>query len=177
MRWEYDDGGRADDGYRGQTGDCATRALAIAADIPYYVAYSEINAAAKHERPRKGRKRSSARTGVWPRTLGRVLAEYDFEWFPTMSIGSGTTVHLRDGELPAGRLVVRVSKHFTAVVNGVIRDTYDPSRDGTRAVYGYWIQGQPHPRRTTEARIQIRPAPNGASTLNAAGARSRTADP
>ena len=31
-----------------------------------------------------------------------------------------------------------VSKHITAVVDGVIHDTFDPSRDGTRCVYGYW---------------------------------------
>lgn len=41
-------------------------------------------------------------------------------------------------ELPPGRLVVSVSKHLTAVVDGVIHDRYDPSRDGTRCVYGYW---------------------------------------
>jgi hypothetical protein len=50
-----------------------------------------------------------------------------------------------------GRLVVRVSKHVCAVIDGVIRDTHDPSRvtevlgaDGRvrlahRCVYGYWI--------------------------------------
>ena len=47
------------------------------------------------------------------------------------SLGRGCTVHLRAEELPAGRLVVSLSKHVTAVVNGVIRDTYDPSRGGT----------------------------------------------
>ncbi len=55
-----------------------------------------------------------------------------------MAIGSGCTVHLRIGELPAGRLVVSLSKHMTAVIDGVIHDTYDPSRGGTRCVYGYW---------------------------------------
>lgn len=33
-----------------------------------------------------------------------------------------------DGELPSGRLVVSVSKHYTAVIDGVIHDTYDPQR-------------------------------------------------
>ena len=35
--------------------------------------------------------------------------------------------------------IARVSKHFVAVMDGVIRDTHDPSRKGKRAVYGYWI--------------------------------------
>lgn len=55
-----------------------------------------------------------------------------------MGIGTGCTVHLRDGELPRGRLIVAVSKHIVAVVDGVIHDTHDPSRDETRCVYGYW---------------------------------------
>jgi hypothetical protein len=33
-----------------------------------------------------------------------------------------------------------VSKHYCAVIDGVIHDTSDPSRDGTRCVYGYWIK-------------------------------------
>jgi hypothetical protein len=61
-----------------------------------------------------------------------------WEWTPTMAIGQGCTVHLRADELPAGRLVVSVSKHWVAVIDGVIHDTYDCSRDGTRCVYGYW---------------------------------------
>jgi hypothetical protein len=37
-----------------------------------------------------------------------------------------------------GKLIVSVSRHLVAVVNGVINDTYDCSRDATRCVYGYW---------------------------------------
>lgn len=55
-----------------------------------------------------------------------------------MQIGSGCQVHLREDELPSGRLIVKVSKHLTAVINGVIHNSHDPSRDGTRCVYGYW---------------------------------------
>lgn len=59
-------------------------------------------------------------------------------WTPTMFIGSGCKVHLRGDELPAGRLIVSVSKHLVAVIDGVIHDTYDCSRNGTRCVYGYY---------------------------------------
>lgn len=55
-----------------------------------------------------------------------------------MQIGQGCEVHLRADELPPGRLIVSVSKHVTAVINGVIHDTHDPSRDGTRCVCGYF---------------------------------------
>src|ERR1700730_2873392 len=56
-----------------------------------------------------------------------------------LSISSATNmVGLRAKELPPGRLVVSVSKHLTAVIDGVIHDTHDPSRHGKRCVYGYW---------------------------------------
>jgi hypothetical protein len=58
-----------------------------------------------------------------------------------MRIGQGCTTHLRRSELPTtGRLIVSVSKHITAVIDGVIHDTHDPSRRGTRCVYGYWVK-------------------------------------
>jgi hypothetical protein len=55
-----------------------------------------------------------------------------------MQVGSGCTVHLREDELPSGTLIVAVSRHLTVVKDGVIYDNHDPSRDGTRCVYGYW---------------------------------------
>ena len=55
-----------------------------------------------------------------------------------MAIGQGCTVHLRADELPAGRLVVRLSRHVCAVVDGTVHDNHDPRRNGTRCVYGYW---------------------------------------
>jgi hypothetical protein len=55
-----------------------------------------------------------------------------------MQIGSGCRVHLRADELTPGRLVVQLSRHLTAVIDGVVHDTHDPSRNGTRCVYGYW---------------------------------------
>jgi len=67
------------------------------------------------------------------------MEELGWEWIPTMQIGSGCTVHLKEGELPSEvPLVVSVSKHITVVMDGVIHDTHDPSREGTRCVYGYW---------------------------------------
>jgi hypothetical protein len=49
-----------------------------------------------------------------------------------------TGSHLREGELPGGRIIVRISKHVCAVIDGVIHDTHDPQRDGNRCCYGYY---------------------------------------
>lgn len=138
MNYQLNDGGRKAAGYAGGTGDCVTRAIAIATGKPYQEVYDALNEAAQAERPRRGRKRSAARTGVFRRTYERYLLSLGFKWTPTMQIGQGCTVHLRADELPAGRLVVTVSKHLVAVIDGVIHDTHDPSRDGTRCVYGYY---------------------------------------
>ena len=54
----YDDGGRAEAGYKGEAGDCACRAIAIAVGVSYQAAYEGINGVAKEERLSK-RKRSS----------------------------------------------------------------------------------------------------------------------
>lgn len=135
----YDDGGRKDAGYIGYVRDCAARSIAIATGLTYNEAYDEINRLAKRERPRGLKKRSTARDGVHMVTMQRFLVEeMGWRWHSTMGIGTGCTVHLRADELPHDRLIVRASKHYTAMINGTIRDTYDPSREGTRCVYGYW---------------------------------------
>ena len=43
MKYIYDDGGRAEAGFKGKTGDCCCRAIAIATGMPYKDAYDLIN--------------------------------------------------------------------------------------------------------------------------------------
>jgi hypothetical protein len=63
-----------------------------------------------------------------------------WKWVPCMTIGSGCKVHLKASELPNGRIICRVSKHLTCVINGVLYDTWDCSKNETKCVYGYWIK-------------------------------------
>lgn len=134
--WAMDDGGRAEAGFvvsHHDAGDCVCRAVAIAFDRPYREVYEQLASA----RQAAGGPRSAR--GSMPRKVFHPwLLAQGWEWTPTMSIGSGCTVHLRADELPAGRLIVRLSKHVCAVIDGVIHDTHDPSREGTRCVYGYY---------------------------------------
>ncbi len=140
MEFQFNDGGRAAAGYSGKTGDCVCRAIAIASGKPYQEIYTLIDTFGAKERGSKKRKgKSSARTGVFKGTIRKVCESLGARWVPTMQIGSGCKVHLRDGELPAGRLVASVSRHSVAVIDGVVHDIYDPSRDGNRCVYGYYI--------------------------------------
>lgn len=144
--FQYNDGGRAAAGFKGSADDCVCRAIAIASGRSYQEVYDAINEAGKaeqHVRGKVGRqfargKGSSARTGVIKRTTRALLASMGWHWVPIMGIGTGCTVHLRADELPKGRIIVALSRHMAAVVDGVLHDTHDCSRDGTRCVYGYW---------------------------------------
>jgi hypothetical protein len=168
MKFVQNDGGRAAAGFKGKAGDCVARAVAIASGRPYAEVYSALADGMGSQRKSKGR---SARSGVSTRRkwFKDYMHSLGFKWVPTMLVGHGCKVHLNDAELPDGRLVVAVSKHYTAVINGVIHDTHNPSERGMtiyspntpaelrpkgaywlsngngwayspeRCVYGYWI--------------------------------------
>jgi hypothetical protein len=146
MSYERDDGGRAEAGYKGSADDCGVRAVAIATGIPYADVYRGLFdtqrefGAGRSKKARKAAKSPSPRSGVFREPVQRYMEGVGWEWVPTMKIGSGCTVHLRADELPAGKIVAMVSKHFCAVVDGVVHDTHDPTRDGTRCVYGYFTK-------------------------------------
>lgn len=152
LPWVSDDGGRADaeghGGVRG-TGDCVTRAIAIATGLPYAQVYAELTEAQRlwchSSRSRQAKRivengRWQARHGVVREVYEAYLLSLGWSWVPIMKIGSGTTTHLAVGELPNGRIIARLSRHLCAVIDGVIHDTHDCSRGGTRAVYGYFIK-------------------------------------
>lgn len=146
MAYHYNDGGRRAAGYVGSAGDCVTRAVAIASERPYQEVYDRLAAGnaserrSKHATANYGKR--TARSGIHTtrKWFKDYMAELGFAWTPTMQIGQGCKVHLRADELPAGRLVVAVSNHYVAVIDGVIHDTGDPSREGTRCVYGYYAK-------------------------------------
>lgn len=133
MEWVHTDGGRGAAGYQGFTSDCVVRAWAIVRERPYQEVYDDLQAMVKAKTPSE-----SIRDGC-PKEITRAYAvKHGWLWTPTMKIGSGCKVHLVADELPKGRVVVSVSKHVVAVIDGVIHDNHDPARDGTRCVYGHW---------------------------------------
>lgn len=168
--FRFNDGGRKAAGYSGSAGDCVCRAVSIVSGRSYAEVYATLARGTGMQRASRltAKKSASARAGInvrrkWFRDYMHSLG---FEWVPTMGIGSGCKVHLDADELPSGRIVVAVSKHYTAMIDGVIHDTHDPRRDksylfepdhgqplksnqgrnengvwteiGGRCVYGYW---------------------------------------
>lgn len=160
MQHIHNDGGRSAAGFRGHTGDCVARSIAIAGQLPYREVYEALARGNARQRKSKGAHYSAgkrtARQGI--QTQRKWFKDYmaciGFVWTPLMGIGTGCKLCLGAPGLPPGRLVVCLSRHYTAVVDGDIHDTYDPRRfryDGltdvekaegvgaSRCVYGYWM--------------------------------------
>lgn len=140
MKFIYNDGGR--DTEKPQR-DCVTRAIAIATGKPYrevYEAMCSINFNSRSDIECTGGNRADRGVDTKCKGFKDYMKSISWKWTPTMKIGSGCKVHLREGELPSGKLIVSVSHHLVAVIDGVINDTHDCSRGGTRCVYGYWTE-------------------------------------
>lgn len=173
MKHIYHDGGRKAAGFTGEkVGDCVARSICITTGLPYTIVYDRLaDGNATQRSSNRSRRFAShgvrtAAHGIWTtrKWFLDYMAELGFVWTSTMKIGSGCKVHLRDGELPNGRLIAKLSKHYTAVIDGVIYDTHDPQREvhcirplssgplkpgewvnengvcsiSRRCVYGYW---------------------------------------
>lgn len=141
LEYHYNDGGRSKY-FKGTAGDCCCRAITIATGMDYKEVYDLVNKFAKEEKPSKRRRGlSSARNGVHKITMQKIMDYLGFTWVPCMHIGSGCTTHLRRNEIPMDKtIIVNLSRHFSCIVNGVVNDTFDCTRDGNRCVYGYWVR-------------------------------------
>jgi len=150
--WVDDDGGREASGIanaarrKDRTGDCVTRAIAIATGKPYREVHDALTVASvRHIYSDEGKH------GKYWRRHGGVCT-YDPDhgcsdevWRPYLeSLGwkevltEDQKVRLRADELPHGRLVVSIRRHLVAVIDGVIHDTYDSGGAGRVRVKGYW---------------------------------------
>ena len=132
MDWIYDDGGRSRY-FKGKTRDCVCRSIAIAMGIDYKVIYNHIFSM-MGESPRNGVNTRSVK-------FKRLMESLGFTWVATAGIGWTEATHLIQGELPVGRLVCSMAGHYTAVVNGYVRDIIDPRTNDFgdyKKVYGYW---------------------------------------
>lgn len=141
IEFKYNDGGRKEAGYKGDTRDCVCRAIAIATQLPYQKVYDDLNNLIALHRNSKQKRKSHSRTGVFKKFADKYLKSIGWKWVACMRIGTGCQVHLTPEELPKGRLIVRVARHFTSVIDGVLHDTWDCSKDGKKCVYGYYIKG------------------------------------
>ena len=149
-RWVRDDGGRYRAGYRNNrvSGGCVPRAIAIATGKPYREVHKALVAATLHyvkthrtylarwiRRSRDGRG-FDPEYGSYQVIYGPYLESIGWRFTPTKN----QKVRLRADELPSGRLIVRVHRHLVAVIDGVIRDTFNSGQAGRRPVTGYYTK-------------------------------------
>ena len=140
LTYIYNDGGRAEAGRKGVVGDCVTRAIAIATGLPYEKVYQSIMRRSRKERTKDPScPRSSARHGIYTNRawFKRYMKELGFTW---TRLPCGAKLDLQN--LPHGRLVVSIRKHYTAVVDGCLHDIYDCSKQSVHGstAYGYWCK-------------------------------------
>lgn len=124
------DGGRADAGFKGKNaGDCVARSMAIALEIPYKQAYTELAQANKEAGGRK-----SARDGMHKKVYERVFKRHGWEW---VSVKHPSGRKARPADLPSGRYIASQARHLVAVIDGKPHDMWDTS---DRMVYGYYAK-------------------------------------
>ena len=131
MEYIYNDGGRSKY-FKGKAEDCVCRAISIASNRDYKEVYESLKKAL-----------GTPRNGVF--TTNKAFKDWmvanGFVWTPCSGIGVKTSVHFIEGELPKGRLVCSVAKHYVAVVDDKVYDTWDSrynSFNEVRRIYGYW---------------------------------------
>ena len=131
MEYIYNDGGRSKY-FKGKAEDCVCRAISIASNRDYKEVYDSLKKAL-----------GTPRNGVF--TTNKAFKDWmvanGFVWTPCSGIGVKTSVHFIEGELPKGRLVCSVAKHYVAVIDDKVYDTWDSrynSFNEVRRIYGYW---------------------------------------
>ena len=119
MEFIWNDGGRAASGFVGLTGDCVTRAVAIATGKSYRSVYDAMRQASG----------SSPRDGISSRVAEDYLRDAGFQREPLSDVS-----FLKDW-LPKGIVTASLvsddgrSRHFCTIIDHVIHDTWNPADD------------------------------------------------
>ena len=134
MEFKYDDGGRQDAGYRGPSrGDCVIRAIAIATGKPYKKVLAEL-----YDRHKRHGIPFHPSQGTYPLAYGPYLKSLGFEFVKI----EGKARFRRDNLPKRKILIVSISRHLAAVMDGVLRDTWDSSKNGDALLIGYWTKSR-----------------------------------
>ena len=126
--FKYNDGGRSKY-FKGRAGDCATRAMAIALCLDYKQCYDEL---AKAHSAKTGKR--SARNGIYRDDFDVVLRRHGWVWHSAPKFDGRKA---RYSDMPSSRVIARMSRHFAAVIDGVVHDSWDST---DKMIYGYWAK-------------------------------------
>lgn len=134
MRYHYNDGGRRDAGFKGQTSDCVTRAIAIATGTPYRQVYRELTELTKSM---TGGLDTSVASGCSNEVAHRYLIDLGWSVVPTPNR------YLKDAPRDQRILVKLTERHDVAVINGTVHDSWDSrvskrTKCGSPKMAGYY---------------------------------------
>lgn len=122
LPYTFNDGGRSQ--YKeGRAHDCVARAISIAAELDYKVVWEELQ--------RRGCPNPDE--GCIKRVWGRYLKDLGFKWVSSAGKGRTNTDHVPT----EGRVILNQPRHFCAVINGVLNDTYTTHN---KRFSGYYIK-------------------------------------
>lgn len=141
MLFCHNDGGRAAAGFKGSTGDCGVRAAAIVLNRKYRLVYDDLFAIQQRfvalKRKLKG-KDASPRLGVYREVLHQYLIDNGCEYVVFAGIGvPPTRVFQVVNRYPNDRVVMRLARHYSALIEGINTDTW--MQHPEKRVYSAWI--------------------------------------
>jgi hypothetical protein len=124
------DAGRSKSRRPRQKSDCTVRALALAVEVPYDVAYDEL----------KRRGRRSHNGAHWPpRAKDDTIFGVQLRWIPLPGVKGQLRMtpeaFCRGEEFQCGTWILQMAKHVATVRDGVL---YDLAPQSGRCVYGVW---------------------------------------
>ena len=137
--YAYDDGGRAAAGFRGNTGDCVVRAIAIITRTAYIDAYRRMAASMKRAgytatgNAYRQKRMPGFRPSLSPLKVQElVIASYGLHRLkrPRATRPTYTEAHALHGNC-----LVRTVKHISPIIDGNLRDIVD-SRTYDGRIYG-----------------------------------------
>lgn len=125
----FSDGGRQAAGFKGVSGDCAVRALSIATGLEYRHSMKLIKEFAA--RGKQGNK--AIAKGVYKEDLDALLRSLGWTWKTAPKFTGRKAMY---SDIP-GIAIVRMARHYAAVLDGELHDSWDSSG---KMVYGYWTK-------------------------------------
>ena len=144
----FSDGGRELAGYKGDAGDCVTRAISTAiawesdSRYEYEKHRSELmkrmSSWRKTSRSKKAKatKSNSVRNGTPQEVYRPYLEDLGWERVSLVKFGDPTRKEMVKEDIPDGVVILEVSKHLVACVRHAVFDTWD-CREATIFVEGF----------------------------------------
>ena len=130
-----DDGGRKEAGYKGAARDCVVRSIAIASGQKYKRVYKDLQLLQKADLKSQGRRSRSVRNGVFQESWEPYIKALGFKKVVDDKILDHKVLPTWENIPKTGNFIVLVPNHLTAVVEGVVHDTWNPMLKGIITYY------------------------------------------